>query len=77
MAERSRHGGGRAAGPKNDHMYFFVPDEKVDIACLAAYLKQFVDASVTIKPSRHPRVSHMHDTGELQGTDVVNRNPIA
>jgi hypothetical protein len=40
---------------KDDHMYFFVPEKDIDIVALAAYLKRYVDATCTIKPSKHPR----------------------
>jgi hypothetical protein len=40
-------------------MYCFVPEANVDIVVLASYLKQFIDATATIRASRHPSVSQL------------------
>jgi hypothetical protein len=55
----SRHGKKSAASRADNHIYFFVPEKDVDIVCLASYLKRFHDATATIRPSKHPQVSHL------------------
>ena len=41
---------------------FFVPDENIKVEVLAAYLKEYIDPLVTMKRSKHPKVSlQRHD----------------